>query len=115
MRYDVFVSFASKDIKAAKQVKEHLDSESLKCFFGSELSDEGGVCPEHIISAMKNSEILLVLFSSDASKSYNILRDILLADNKGLTLLPVRIQDVTPLNAASPLCMYAIPFSALPL
>jgi len=91
MNYDVFISCASQDKEIAKEVKQHLDVKGLKCWFDSESTHD----KETIKGVIETSKILLVLVSSEANKSYNIPAEIILADIEGLTILPVRIQNVT--------------------
>ncbi len=91
MKYDVFISYAPKNIEMAKRVKQYLDAKGLKCWFDSESTHE----KEAIISAIEASQIMLVLVSSRSDESHNLEREIILADVEGLAVLPVRIQDVS--------------------
>ncbi len=96
MRYDVFVSYASQDNEVAQQVRGHLEGQGLRCWFAPKSIGGGQSFPVQIVEGIRNCRVLLVLVSPECNRSPHTEREIILADNEGLSMLPVRIRDFVP-------------------
>ena len=55
--------------------------------------------PEAIAEAVTASSIIVVIFSANSNESKDVVTELTLADNAGLVIIPLRINDVEPQGA----------------
>jgi formylglycine-generating enzyme required for sulfatase activity len=92
----VFVSFASEDIELARHAVRRLEAAGLRCWISERDIEAAASYPAAITSAVAGSGALLLLLTEAANASPHVLREIELAFNARVHILPVRIAGVLP-------------------
>jgi hypothetical protein len=97
----VFVSHSSRDNEVGGLITAVLERAGIRCWFSARASDlEPGVeWDDNIVSALDRSTAVLLLFSSAANNSRWVKRELAMASARGLTVYPVRLEDVSPTGA----------------
>jgi hypothetical protein len=96
MAHDVFISHSIKDRPTADAVCAVLEAKGIRCWIAPRdviPSMEWGEC---IIEAIEESRIMVLVFTTHANASPQIRREVERAVNRGVSLLPLRVDDVTP-------------------
>jgi hypothetical protein len=96
MAHDVFVSYASGDKPVADAVCATLEAKGIRCWIAPRDVLPGVHYGEAIIDAIAECRIMVLVFSSKANLSGHIPKEIERAVSKGVTVMPLRIEDVTP-------------------
>jgi Domain of unknown function (DUF4185)/TIR domain len=96
MAHDVFVSYASGDKSVADAVCATLESHGIRCWIAPRDVLPGIHYGEAIIDAIHESRIMVLVFSSKANMSGHIPKEIERAVSQGVTVMPLRIEDVAP-------------------
>ena len=96
MAHDVFVSYASGDKTVADAVCATLESHGIRCWIAPRDVLPGIHYGEAIIDAIHESRIMVLVFSSKANISGHIPKEIERAVSQGVTVMPLRIEDVAP-------------------
>ena len=94
MPHDVFVSYASDDKPTADAVCATLENRGIRCWIAPRdilpSMDWGGA----IVDAISASRVMVVVYSAKANDSPQIKREVERAVNRGLAVIPFRIEDV---------------------
>ncbi len=96
MAHDVFVSYASGDKPVADAVCATLESHGIRVWMAPRDVVPGMHYGEAIIDAIHECRIMVLVFSSKANLSGHIPKEIERAVSQGATIMPLRIEDVTP-------------------
>jgi hypothetical protein len=96
MAHDVFVSYASGDKPVADAVCGKLEASGIRCWMAPRDVLPGVHYGEAIIDAINDCRIMVLVFSSKANLSGHIPKEIERAVSKGVTVMPLRIEDVAP-------------------
>ncbi|MDP4093861.1 MAG: TIR domain-containing protein [Bacillota bacterium] len=96
MGHDVFISYSSNDRNVANTICSVLESRKVRCWIASRDITPGREWGESIIEAIEQSKIMVLIFSSAANKSQQVLREVERAVNKNVIIIPFRIEDVLP-------------------
>jgi hypothetical protein len=96
MAHDVFVSYASEDKPVADAVCGTLEANGIRCWIAPRDVLPGLAYGEAIIEAIQECRIMVLIFSSRANMSGHIPKEIERAVSKGVTVMPLRIEDVAP-------------------
>jgi hypothetical protein len=96
MAHDVFVSYASGDKAVADAVCATLEAHGVRCWIAPRDVLPGIHYGEAIIDAIHESRIMVLVFSSKANMSGHIPKEIERAVSQGITIMPMRIEDVVP-------------------
>jgi hypothetical protein len=99
MRKMVFISHSSKDQKVARNICAALDARGLYCWAAYRDVPAGANFQDAIVQAIKAAKVMLLLFTESANNSDEIKKELSLASQNKLVLIPVRIDDVTPSGA----------------
>jgi len=91
---EVFISYSKDDKLQADAACVHLESFGIKCWIAPRDIHPSEDWAEAIINAMDNSKILLLIFSDKSNHSPQVRREVERAVNKGLSILPFRIEEV---------------------
>jgi hypothetical protein len=95
-QYDVFISCPHRDKAAGESACAAFEATGLLCWISSRDVPLGANWSESIINAIRNCRAMVVIFSENTNRSQQILKEIELARNYDVRILPVRIQDVPP-------------------
>jgi len=96
MAHDVFISFSNNDRLTADAVCSTLEGRGIRCWIAPRDVQTGRNWSEAIVSAMKSSRLLVLIYSASANNSSQILRELERAVHGGIPILPFRIEDVVP-------------------
>ena len=96
MAHDVFISYASGDKPVADAVCAALESREIRCWIAPRDVLPGIHYGEAIIDAIHECRIMVLVFSSRANLSGHIPKEIERAVSQGVTVMPLRIEDVAP-------------------
>ena len=94
-RPKVFISYSSKDRVSANQICAAVEAAGIRCWIDYRDNWPGEFWAEGIIRSLECCNIMLLLLSSHSTNSPQVRKEVDRADAKGLTLLPVRLEDVT--------------------
>ncbi len=96
MDFDVFISYSSKDKPAADAACAVLEGSGIRCWIAPRDVMPGGEYGSAIVDAIERCRVMVLIFSSNANDSAQIRREIERAVKKGVTIIPVRIEEVEP-------------------
>jgi TIR domain-containing protein len=96
MAHDVFVSYSSRDKLTADAVVARLEAARLRCWIAPRDILPGMEWGEGILDGINRSRVMVLVFSSNANASPQIRREVERAVNKGLPIIPFRIEDILP-------------------
>ena len=96
MALDVFVSHSVKDKAVADAIVARLEAESVTCWIAPRDVVPGADWGESIIDAIESSRIMILIFSRSADASSQIKREVERAVNKGVYIIPFRVDDIPP-------------------
>lgn len=96
MAYDVFISHSSKDKQTADAVCHYLEQNGIRCWIAPRDILPGGDWAESIVEAIRESRLMLLIFSSNANDSHQINREVNLAADENIPIVPFRIENVQP-------------------
>jgi TIR domain len=94
--HDVFVSYSSKDKTIADAVCARLEARGIRCWIAPRDVRPGFPYGEEIIDAIHGCRVMVLVLSSHANASAHIPKEIERAVSRGLPIIPVRVEDVTP-------------------
>lgn len=90
----IFVSYSSKDDKRVRKLIDHLESAGVKCWISCRDIDPGDDWAETIYDGIANSAGMILFFSSNVNRSRQIRNELDIATNLGITILPVKLEDI---------------------
>ncbi|MGO8763339.1 MAG: tetratricopeptide repeat protein [Desulfobaccales bacterium] len=96
MAHDVFVSYSVKDKTTADAICAALEANGVRVWIAPRDVMPGSDWGESIIDAIHESKVMILVFSANSNTSPQIKREIERAVNKGITVVPFRIDEVLP-------------------
>ena len=96
MPYDAFISYCSEDKKIADAVCGTLEANKIRCWIAPRDVGPGRTWSSAIVEAIGESAVMVVIFSKHSNASPQVLREIERAVNKGIAIIPFRVEDVVP-------------------
>lgn len=96
MAHDVFISHSAKDKATADAVCATLESNGIRCWIAPRDVLPSMEWSEAIIDAIEQCRIMVLVFTAHANDSPQIRREVERAVNRGLAILPLRVEDVVP-------------------
>lgn len=96
MAYDVFISHSIRNKAVAEALCDRLEATGRRCWMAPRDILPGLEWGEAIMSGIKQSRIFLLVFSSHANTSKQVLREVERAASRDMVLLPVRVEDIEP-------------------
>ncbi|HTY54225.1 MAG TPA: toll/interleukin-1 receptor domain-containing protein [Candidatus Binataceae bacterium] len=94
--HDVFISYSSQDKAVADATCARLEAAGIRCWIAPRDILPGMDWGGSIIEAIEGARLMVLILSASADGSPQILREVERAVNKGLRLIPLRIQDIKP-------------------
>jgi len=94
--HDVFISYAHHDKQAADAVCHSLEADKIRCWIAPRDILPSVDWGEAIIDALNHVKVMVLVFSSRSNASPQVKREIERAVNKGVAILPFRIENVMP-------------------
>lgn len=96
MAHDVFISYSSKDKPAADATCAKLEGREIRCWMAPRDIYPGADWSSSIIDAINGASAMVLVFSANANASQQIKREVERAVNKGIPVIPLRIENVAP-------------------
>jgi hypothetical protein len=96
MAHDVFISHSTEDKPAADAVCAILEENGVRCWIAPRDIMPGADWGESIVKGIRTSRVLLLVFSTNANKSKQIKREVEIAADGGVTIVPLRIENILP-------------------
>ena len=96
MAHDVFVSYSVKDKTTADAICATLEANGIRVWIAPRDVMPGSDWGESIIEAIEQSKVMILVFSANSNASPQIKREIERSVNKGVTVVPFRIDDILP-------------------
>lgn len=94
--HDVFISFSSKDAATAQKICQDIEQFGIACWISSRDIGPGEDFQDSIISALEQAKVVLLVFSENANQSRQIKKELTIASDYDIPIMPVRIEDVYP-------------------
>ena len=95
----IFITYSSKDQKVARTICTALENRGLICWISSRNVRAGQNYQEQIVKAIRGARIMVLVFTANANNSNEIKKELALASQNNLVVIPVRIEDVAPNEA----------------
>lgn len=99
MAHDTFISYSNQDRTVADAAVAVLESRGIRCWIAPRNITPGLDWSEAIIDAIEHSAVMVLILSATANASPQIKREVERAVNRGIPIIPFRIEDV-PLSKA---------------
>lgn len=94
MAHDAFISYSSKDKPTADAACALLESGGVRCWIAPRDILPGKDWGESIVDAIAGSRVMVLIFSAHANESPQVRREVERAVNKGVVIVPFRIENV---------------------
>ena len=101
MSASIFISYASQDAKVANTLCKALESRGFKCWIASRDIAPGENFQIAIVRAIRGAKIMLLVFTGNSNNSEEMAKELALASQSKLMVVPLRIDDVKPNDAFS--------------
>jgi hypothetical protein len=95
----IFLSYSSKDQAIAETVCNALENRGLTCWMSSRDIGPGENFQVSIIRAIRSASVMVMVFSGNSNNSDEVKKEIALAGQHKLLVVPVRVEDVVPAEA----------------
>jgi hypothetical protein len=99
MAADIFVSFASKDVRVAMTLCSALESRGFTCWISARDIEPGANFQSAIVRALRQAKIMLLVFTANSNASEEMTKELALASQNKMIVIPLRVEDVTPNDA----------------
>ena len=96
MSHDVFISYSSIDRAAAFAACATFEAAQIRCWIAPRDVAAGAEWAEEIINAIDSAKVMVLIFSSNSNESRQVRREIELAIGRGLTVMPLRLEQIEP-------------------
>jgi hypothetical protein len=95
----IFVSHSSKDHKLAMTIATALERRGLACWISSRDIGAGQNFQEAIVEAIRTARAMVLVFSRNANDSAEIKKELALASEYRIIVIPVRAEEIVPTGA----------------
>lgn len=96
MAHDVFISYCSADKPTGDAVCAALEGRGIRCWMAPRDILPGRDWGEAIVDGIEGAKVFVLVFSRKADASQQVKREVERAVNRGLVIIPMRIEDVLP-------------------
>jgi hypothetical protein len=99
MSADIFISFASQDAKVASTICTALENRGFTCWISGRDIHPGENFQSAIVRAIRSAKVLLLVFTANSNRSDEMTKELALASQQKLMVVPLRVENVTPSDA----------------
>jgi hypothetical protein len=99
MSAGIFISFASEDQRVANTLCQALESRGFKCWISSRDILPGENFQIAIVRAIRKAKMMLLVFTANSNASDEMSKELALASQQKLMVVPLRVEDVAPNDA----------------
>ncbi len=96
MAHDVFISYSNKDKPIADAICANLESAGVRCWIAPRDIVPGEDWPSAINKAITKSRVMVLVFSQNSNSSEDVSRELILAANSKLVIIPFKIDNIEP-------------------
>ena len=96
---DIFISFPGKDRKVATTLCAALESRGFTCWISARDISPGDNFQVAIVRAIRKAKVMLLVFTANSNQSEEMSKELALASQQKLAVIPLRVEDVTPNDA----------------
>lgn len=96
MTHQVFISHSAKNKAVADTILEKLEDAGVGCWIAPRDIQPGDSWGGAILRAIGACKILVVILSENSNASHQVLREVERAVQKNVTIIPFRIEEITP-------------------
>jgi hypothetical protein len=96
MAHDIFISYSSKDKPIADGICANLEAAGIRCWIAPRDIAPGEEWPRAITNAISKSKVMVLVFSANSNSSSDVGREIVLAANHNLVIIPFKIENIEP-------------------
>src|ERR1039457_5939851 len=96
MPHDVFISYATEDKRVADAACAAIEARGFRCWMAPRDVRAGMPYGEALVDAIQGSRVMVVVFSSNANASAHIPNEVERALTNGVTIIPLRTENVLP-------------------
>jgi TIR domain len=93
---DVFISYATENKRIADDICGHLEANTISCWMAPRDIDAGSDWPEAIHRSIRDSRAMVVVFTAEANDSRHMPREIALAIDHDVRILPFKLSKTPP-------------------
>ncbi|HEY2709016.1 MAG TPA: toll/interleukin-1 receptor domain-containing protein [Caulobacteraceae bacterium] len=101
MTASIFISYATPDQKVANTLCKALEGRGFPCWIASRDIQPGENFQIAIVRAIRAAKIMLLVFTGNSNNSDEMAKELALASQSKLIVVPLRIDDVKPNDAFS--------------
>ncbi len=92
-KHDVFISYSTKNKNVADAVVADFEQNGIKCWYAPRDILPGEEWVTAITSALEVSKALVLIFTDESNNSRQVMNEIAVAFNAGITIVPFRLTD----------------------
>ena len=92
-KHDVFISYSTKNKNVADAVVADFEQHGIKCWYAPRDILPGEEWVTAITSALEVSKALVLVFTDESNNSRQVMNEIAVAFNAGITIVPFRLTD----------------------
>ncbi len=96
MPHDIFISYSHRDKPIADAVCANLESGGFRCWIAPRDITPGQDWPTAISDAIAASRVMVLVFSASSNSSKDVSRELILAANNDLIIIPFKIDNIAP-------------------
>jgi len=96
---EIFISFASKDVKVAMTLCSALETRGFSCWISARDIEPGANFQVAIVQALRRARVMLLVFTANSNTSEEMTKELALASQQKIMVIPLRVEDVTPNDA----------------
>ena len=91
-----YISYATKDVKVAQTLCSALESRGIGCWISARDIQPGENFQVSKVRALREAKIMVLVFTHNSNTSEEMTRELALASQQKLIVIPLRVDDVTP-------------------
>lgn len=96
MSHDVFVSYSTRDKATADAAVATLERHEIRCWVAPRDVTPGAQWADAIVRAIGDSQAMVLVFSGNSNASDHIIREVELAAQHHIPIVPLRVESVLP-------------------
>jgi hypothetical protein len=96
MNAKVFISYSSADTQVANAICTALEKRGLPCWLASRDVGPGEDFQAAIVRAIRAARVMVLVFSQNANNSDEIKKELVLASQNDVVIIPARVENVAP-------------------
>lgn len=93
-KYDVFISYSSKDLERVQMFVKLIKTNGLKCWYDKDMDPGKSGWMEQIMVALEESDKVLLYLTKNAIDSGDVKNEITNASAKGKNIIPIIAEDI---------------------